>query len=135
MSSKNRALFFQLLLFVTLAIANFGCGGSSSAVMPPPPPAISVLVSPTTAVVQAGATVQLMGTVSNATSSSDVTWTLSCSAAQCGAITPVTTPSGTHTTYAAPATLPSNVTVTDTSVADKSKSSSATLIPVGYIPS
>jgi hypothetical protein len=70
-------------------------------------------------------------------SNNGITWTLSCSGPPCGTISPGSTPSGTATTYTPPATLPSggvNITVTATSVTDTSKSSSATLIPVGHVP-
>ena len=115
-----------------------GCGGGSPSSPPPPPPAISVAVSPNTATVQAGSTEQLVATVANDSGNAGVSWTVSCSSGTCGTVSPGVTPSGGATTYTPPTTLPSgNVTinVTATSVADKSKSSSATLIPVGHIAS
>lgn len=89
-----------------------------------------------TATVQTSLTARLTATVSGDASNSGVSWTVSCSAVQCGTITPLTTPSGAPAIYTAPATMPANVnvTVTATSVADKTKASSSTLIPVGYIP-
>ncbi len=112
-----------------------GCGGGSSASPPPPPPAISVFVSPNTVTVQAGSKEQLSASVTN--DNNGVSWVVSCSSALCGTVSPASTPSGTATTYTAPSTLPPagvTITVTATSVTDKSKSSSATLIPVGQIP-
>lgn len=101
-----------------------------------PPQPIAVSVAPETATVVVANTAQLVGTVGNDPSNGGVSWTLSCSASQCGEISPATTASGTPAVYTAPATTPANtnVTITATAVADKSKSASATLIPVGYIP-
>jgi hypothetical protein len=99
-------------------------------------PALLVSVSPGTAVVEAAATEQLEATVSYDPSRGGVTWAVFCPAAPCGTISTNSTPSGTAITYTAPTTLPSggaSITVTATSVADVSKSSSATLIPVGHI--
>jgi len=99
-------------------------------------PTITVSISPVIAAVQAASTARLTATVANDTSNGGVTWTVSCSATQCGTIAPVTTLSGAAATYTAPATSPSNmnIAVTATSVTDKSKAASSTLIPVGRIP-
>src|SRR3989454_8535815 len=97
---------------------------------------ITVSISPAIAVVPAASSARLTATVANDTSNGGVTWTVSCSATQCGTIAPVTTLSGAAATYTAPATSPSNmnIAVTATSVTDKSKAASSTLIPVGRIP-
>jgi len=99
-------------------------------------PSITVSISPTIAAVPAASTARLTASVANDASNGGVTWTLSCSATQCGRIAPVTTPSGAAATYTAPATMPSNanITATATSVADKSRAASSTLIPIGHIP-
>ena len=100
-------------------------------------PTIVVSVSPGTATVQAGATAHLSATVANDPSNSGVTWNVSCSVANCGAVSPNASPSGAATTYTAPSPLPSGgiaISVTATSTTDTSKSSSVTLIPVGHIP-
>jgi hypothetical protein len=53
--------------------------------------------------------------VANDATNSGVAWTLSCSPAPCGTISPSTTPSGMPTTYSAPPTpAPSDLTVTVT---------------------
>jgi hypothetical protein len=136
MNSGKRLRLPQILSSTFLAIGNFGCGGCSSSQTFPPPTQISVALSPMTATVQSSLTARLTATVSGDASNSGVSWTVSCSAVQCGTITPLTTPSGAPAIYTAPATMPANVnvTVTATSVADKTKASSSTLIPVGYIP-
>src|SRR5437879_101042 len=99
-------------------------------------PTITVSISPAIAVVPAASTGRLTATVASDASNGGVTWTVSCSATQCGTIAPVTTLSGAAATYTAPATSPSNmnIAVTATSVTDKSKAASSTLIPVGRIP-
>lgn len=134
MNSRRRARLLQILPSIVLAVSNFGCGGSSSTFQPPTQ--ISVAVSPATAMVKTSLTTSLTATISNDASNSGVSWTLSCSAVQCGTIAPLTTLSGAPTIYTTPATIPPNVsvTVTATSVADETKASSSTLIPVGYIP-
>ncbi len=100
-------------------------------------PAISVSVSPATAVVQAATTVQLAATVSNALSNNEITWAVSCPTAPCGTVSAGSSSSGAAIEYMAPSPWPEaagNITVTATSVADPSKTSSTTLIPVGDIP-
>jgi len=90
---------------------------------------VSVSISPSTAQVPTGGQQQFTATVQNATNTS-VTWSVAgkgCTGAACGTIS-------TSGLYAAPATPPSpaQVLVTATSVADPTKSSTAsvTVIPV-----
>ena len=131
----NCPAFLGGLLTAVVFISVVGCGRGSS-ISSPPSPATAVSVSPTTATVPTGSTVRLTGIVSNNASNGGVVWSVSCSAAQCGTISPATTQSGMPATYTAPATMPANtnVTVTATTVADKSKSATAILIPIGYVP-
>jgi dienelactone hydrolase len=103
-------------------------------------PAITVLLSPTSAIIPVGATAALNGTpfaptVNNDSSAQvNVNWTLmqngaACTAAVCGTVTPPTTASGTAVIYAAPSTVPANpsVTITATSATDNTKSASASI--------
>lgn len=130
---------FSCLFLLACLAAICGCGGSSSAVSSStqsPQHAIAVTVSPNTATVQPGAAEQLVAEVSNDSANRGVSWTVSCPSPPCGSVSPSSTPSGTTTIYTAPTSLPSGgatITITATAVADKSKSSSATLIPVGHI--
>jgi hypothetical protein len=115
------------LIAVAYLIATIfsGCGGSSG-----PPPPISVSVSAATATVLAGATGQFTAAVANDSANKGVTWSVSCSAAQCGTVSPITTPSGSPTTYTAPPTPPTSdltVTLTATSVGDATKKSFSTI--------
>jgi hypothetical protein len=136
MKSRKRLRLPHILSSIFLAAGNFGCGDPSSTHTFPPPTQISVALSPMTATVQTSLTARLTASVSGDASNSGVSWAVSCSAVQCGTITPLTTPSGAPAIYPAPATVPANmnITVIATSVADKSKASSATVIPVGAIP-
>jgi hypothetical protein len=99
-------------------------------------PALKIAVTPMTAVVHAGATLQLTAAVSNDATNQGVTWRVSCAATQCGRISPDTTASGTAVAYTAPATLPQNgarITITATAIADAAASAAAIVIPVGQI--
>jgi hypothetical protein len=125
MTSKKCIPLTAMVIAVVVAVGNSGCGGSSS-----PPPPISVSVSGATATVLTGATAQFTATVANDATNNGVTWSVSCSTAQCGTVSPTTTPSGTPTTYTAPPTPPASdltVTLTATSVADASKNSPTTI--------
>jgi dienelactone hydrolase len=91
---------------------------------------IAVTVSPSTATVQAGSTQQFTATVSNDPKKSGVNWSVSCSTAPCGTVSPSTTGSGAATTYTAPSTTPLSglaVTLTASSVALPLASASATI--------
>jgi dienelactone hydrolase len=97
--------------------------------------AITVSVSPSSALIPANVLVmqQFTGTVQNDPAIAGVNWTTTqgtpptlCVSA-CGTFSPTNTPSGTATTYTAPAAVPSpaTVAVTATSVTDSTKSGSA----------
>lgn len=129
MRHKIRPAHLGVLIVGIVAAMNFGCGGGSASTLRPPPP-ISVSLSQTTATVQAGATAQFTATLSNDSANRGVTWTVSCSVASCGTVSPNSTASGTATTYTAPVTPPSSdlmVTLTATSVADTTKSASVAI--------
>ena len=85
---------------------------------------------------EATGTVSITPTVGNDPSGKGVTWTVTCSTAPCGTITPGPTLSGTAQTYTAPATPPPadvQVTVTANSVADPAAQASFTAIVVKAI--
>ena len=54
-----------------------------------------------------GATAQVTAVVANDTTNAGVTWSVHCSPAPCGSVTPAQTASGVAATYTAPATVPS----------------------------
>src|SRR5215469_578670 len=125
MSSSTRA-WVGAFFAAVLVVSEFGCGGAESA----PPPPISVAISNSTATLNAGSAVQFTATVTNDSSGKGVTWKVSCSVAACGGVSPASTPSGTPTTYSAPAAAPASdlvVTLKATSVANTAKSISATI--------
>jgi hypothetical protein len=95
-------------------------------------PAISVSLSPTTAMVPVNATAPFTATVAADFSKLGVAWSLSgsgCSAATCGSLSATTSASGTPITYTAPGAIPSpaTITLTATSIEDNTKSASATI--------
>jgi C4-type Zn-finger protein len=115
-----RKLFFGFFLSLALLA---GCTSTRVAIL-------SVTVAPSTATVEAGGTASFTATVKNDSSMKGVTWTVSCSATNCGSVSPTTTASGAATTYTAPAAAPSSnlsVTITATSVTKTTKSGSATI--------
>ena len=119
--SKVRAHWIAWGAFVAPLLA--GCGGSST-----PPSLITVSVSSPSATVVAGTSMQFVATVTNDPVNRGVTWTIRCSAATCGSVSPTITPSGTSTTYNAPNAIPASdlsVTLTATSVSDTTKSQAA----------
>jgi predicted dienelactone hydrolase len=87
--------------------------------------AITVTTQPTSVNVIDLTTAPLTATVGNDLSNQGVSWTVSCSPAPCGSVSPTSTASGAATTYTAPTSPPAAdlpVTVTATSVADPTKS-------------
>jgi len=116
-----------LALPSVITITACGGGGSSSASASAP---ITVSVSASSNSVQTGGTDSFTATELNDVSGRGVTWTVSCSASQCGTVSPTATPSGIATTYYAPTTPPASdvtITVKATSVADGSKSGSSSI--------
>ena len=95
----------------------------------PAPPPITVAVNPTSKSVQVSLTAPFTAQLQNDTQSKGVNWSLSgsgCTAAACGTLTNLTTSS---VTYNAPATAPNPATVSlkAVSIADNTKSASATI--------
>lgn len=107
--------------------------------------AVTVLVSPGSALIPVNATTQLNATkftaaVGNDPNNKGVSWALTqgttaCSPG-CGTVAPASTGSGAATTYTAPPTVPANamVTLTATSVTDPTKTTGATItLTVGTV--
>jgi hypothetical protein len=97
----------------------------------PIPISVSFAAAPP-ASLQVGAEFQLTATIDNDVSANpEVTWTVVCgTTTSCGSFQPATTASGSATVYTAPATIPAggSVTVTATSVTDKTKSDSVKIV-------
>ena len=114
-------------LLPELAIAVLsGCGGDGSSQSPPPTP-VSIAVTTDQTTLQPGASAQLTATVSNDPSNAGVTWSVSCSSANCGTFDGG---AGTANTYVAPGgaqTPPADLTVTITATAVSNPSVKATV--------
>lgn len=111
-----------MMLYALLALGLVSCGGGGGAGGTPQP--VSVFISPTTASVDIGNTVQFTATVRNTTNTA-VNWLVNDVAGGNATVGTITTGG----LYTAPATVPSPATVTvkAMSVADPSKSASATV--------
>lgn len=112
------------------------CGGGGSSGPPPGPTAVLFVVAPPTSLaVNASATLQAAATYATGTTGSTaVTWTVKCASAACGSFGASANAGGI--TYTAPAAIPSGstVTISASSVADPSKTVTATLTIVSPIP-
>jgi hypothetical protein len=96
------------------------------------PAAAIVVTLSSTASVATSATQTFTATVTGDTANKGVSWSLlgaACSAGSCGSVAPASSASGAAVTYTAPATVPSPATISlrATSVADTSKSATATI--------
>src|SRR5690348_11116141 len=89
--------------------------------------AITVTVTPASALIPINASLQYTATVNNDPTNKGAAWTVTqngTACSTCGKASPANAPSGTPTTYTAPATAPASpaVTLTATSVKDSTKS-------------
>lgn len=127
MTLRKCASFAEIVFVALLAAGSSGCSGGSATT--PPPPAVRVSLSEATGTVQEGTTAQFTALVTNDEANKGVTWTVSCSAAACGSVSPSSTASGAPTTYTPPGSPASSLTVTVTaaSAADTTKSASVTV--------
>ena len=102
---------------------------SASITISAPSAPITVTLNAPPTSLAASATAALTATVANDNANAGVTWSVTCGSSQCGGFSPMTTPSGSATTYTAPAAPPSpaTVTLTATSVSDTTKSASASV--------
>lgn len=123
---KGRAFLVSTFGSVVVCLALVGCGGTHASA---PAPAIAVTVSPASATVQMGGTAQFYAAIAN-DNGAGVHWTVTCPSASCGEVLPTSSLSGVPVTYTVPSDPPGNdlaVKLTATSVADATKSSSATI--------
>jgi len=124
---KGRAFLLSSVGSVVVCLAMVGCGGTHASA---PTPAIAVTVSPASATVQLGGTAHFYASIKNDTGAG-VTWTVTCSSEPCGTVSPTSSLSGAAVTYSGPSDPPGGdlgVALTATSVADATKSSSATIL-------
>lgn len=112
------------------------CGGGGGSLGPPPGPTavLFVLAPPASLAVNASVNVQAAATyATGSTGNASVTWAVKCASAACGTFGASANAGGV--TYMAPAAIPSGstVTITASSVADPSKTVSATVTIVSPI--
>jgi hypothetical protein len=106
-------------------------------------PAISIGLSPTSAYVTLKASKQFVATATNDLQSGNIDWTLTldgvaCTIAECGSVSPITTASGSPTTYTAPVTVPpANIILSATTVDGTPPASAFATVMVtahGFVP-
>lgn len=121
---KGKWILTQTVLGAVSLLFLTGCGGGSNGPLASDPAAgVSVGVSPASASVQVGMSLQFTATVGPSGTNQNVTWSVSgggCAAAGCGTIDS----SGKYTAPMSPHIAP-GISVTGTSVADPSSSASA----------
>ena len=122
----------RLILLLCGVVLSSGCliacGGGSGSGPSPQPIVVSFAGAPPNSLV-AGTTASLAANVSNDSLNAGVAWSVTCTGSPCGNFNPASTPSGIATTLVAPASMPSNgtITVTATSVADATKWATTTI--------
>src|SRR5580704_2049945 len=127
----SRKSLLSLIVLVFVASFVSACGSSHKPALvisvhfaPPPPAALEV-----------GLSTQLTAQTINDTAAAGVDWSVTCTSADCGSISPAHTASGGATTYTAPATVPTggSVTITAASTTDPTATASATvtITPIG----
>jgi arylsulfate sulfotransferase len=132
MNTRQSLLIGAVLSITCVAIGCSSSGNKSSNLPPPPPPAVTISVSPATAAIATGGVTTLQVTLTNDTA---VTWTVNDVANGDASVGTIST-QNLQGTYTAPAGQTGLVaTVTATSVADTSKSASATIyvVPPGTV--
>lgn len=126
-----------ILTLLSLCLVAWGggsAGTSTPATTTPLDVTVNVAVSPGSA--QPGGTAQVTAVVNNDPSNSGVTWSVSCPAALCGAVSADTTASSVAATYTAPLEPPVEgmaVLVTATSIANPAIAASASINVSGPI--
>ena len=95
-----------------------------------PPPHITVTVSAASNSVPAGATTAVTAAIQQDTTNQGVSWKATCTASQCGSVSPASSLNGQAINYIAPTAPPASdlsVTVTATSLADTSATNSVSI--------
>lgn len=126
-----RLFFLQLAAAAIVSGMMTGCGGSGSSGgggNNTQPISVAFAAQPPSSLVSSGTT-SVTANVANDSASKGVNWTVTCGSSSCGSFNPAQTASGGATTFTAPTAVPTGntVTITATSVADSTKSASATI--------
>ena len=118
--------FVSLAAILTIVVAQLAaCGGGGGGGGTSSP--ISVTATASATVAQVGSSVQLTANVSGDAQNLGVNWRVTCTATDCGSVSPTSTPNGASTTYTPPATAPVAdlaVSVVASSVSDPTKGAS-----------
>jgi arylsulfate sulfotransferase len=133
MKTRQFVLLVAGLSLLSFAIGCSSSGSSSSSQNPPPPPPqVTISISPDKAAIATGGAAMLQVTLTNDTA---VTWTVNGVANGDSAVGEITTDGLTGTYTAPPGPVGLVATVTATSVADTTKSASATVyaVPPGAV--
>jgi hypothetical protein len=115
---------------VTVTASSSGESVSVTVTITPPLPIQVSFYAPPPASLDVNASFHLAASITNDTSAEPkVTWSATCGSSDCGTFSAATTQSEDPTTYTAPAAIPpgGTVTVTITSVADPTKTASASI--------
>src|SRR6516165_2954667 len=93
----HRYSSFWLLIVLSVALTACGGDGTNSAANSAPkiPETLSVSADPTS--IEPAATAQVTAIIANDANNRGVTWTVSCSSAPCGTVSPTTSGSGVAT--------------------------------------
>ena len=118
---------------IATSVASSSANSRASVTLPAAGP-IQINVSSDASSVEPGGTAHFSANIINDFTNAGVNWTLSCSPAPCGSVSPTNTLNNVATTYTAPLTTPPaglTVTFTATSAADPTISSSGTITVLG----
>jgi hypothetical protein len=113
------------------SVANPALSNSATVTVTPPIPISVSFATPAPASMEVNSSASLEAQILNDISANpQVQWTVTCGGSACGAFNPPTTNNWAKAVFAAPSVIPSGstVTVTATSVADPTKSASATIV-------
>jgi hypothetical protein len=125
---KTTKITGALLALIVTGTGLVACGGGGGGGGPSAPISVA-FSSPLPGSLSISDTASLTAIVSNDPSFGGVTWSASCSATDCGSFNPGSSSTNIPTIYTPPASLPNPaaVTITATSVADRTKSASGAI--------
>jgi dienelactone hydrolase len=131
-TKRNRRVTSLLPGLALAALA--GCGGDSTS-QPPPPPPVSIALTTDQTTLQPGGSAQLTATVSNDPTNAGVTWSVSCSSANCGVVDGGTATANTYVAPGGAQTPPADltVTITATSVSNPGVKATAQIVVKGGV--
>jgi len=131
-TKRNRRIRSLLPGLALAALA--GCGGDGTS-RPPPAPPVSIALTIDQTTLQPGASAQLTASVSNDSTNAGVTWSVSCSSANCGTVDGGTATANTYVAPGGAQTPPADltVTITATSVGNPGVKATAQVVVKGGV--